>query len=119
MQPDTIRIHRLRAVTHVGVPDAERANAQEVEICLRLVPKIPLVGLDDQLGKTIDYYVVSQSVLKLAVTGERKLIETLADDLARMLLDEFPLAEVGVEVRKFILPETDYVSVELNRDASP
>jgi dihydroneopterin aldolase len=39
-----------------------------------------------------------------------KLIETLASELASHLLRKFPLEGVEVEVRKFVLPNTKYVS---------
>ena len=117
MPPDTIRIQRLRAATTIGVPDAERAAPQEVEFCLRLVPERGFVGLGDDVGQTVDYYEVSQRVLELAADGARKLIETLAEDVATALLEGFPLEEVGVEVRKFILPETEFVTVEITRRA--
>ena len=115
MTPDTIRIQNLRAVTHIGVPDSERSAPQSVSICLRLVPEAGLGDLGDEVTRTVDYYEVSQRVLKLAADRPRKLIETLAEEVAEMLLDEFPLSEVGVEIRKFILPETDYVSVSIDR----
>jgi dihydroneopterin aldolase len=46
---------------------------------------------------------------------EWKLIETLAVDLAGMILREFRPARVAVEVKKFVLPEARWVSVRLRR----
>ena len=115
MHPDAITIKGLRAITHVGVPDAERSSPQEVAISVKMVPSRHLAGLEDRIEATVDYYEVSKSLLKLAAERPRKLIETLAEDVARMLLADFALAEVGVEIRKFILPETEYVSVQIKR----
>jgi len=115
MPPDAITIEGLRAITHVGVPDAERSSPQEVAISVRMVPAKPLAGLEDRIEATVDYYEVSKCLLKLAAARPRKLIETLAEDVAKMLLAEFALAEVDVEIRKFILPETEYVSVRIHR----
>jgi len=50
---------------------------------------------------------------RVAATGERRLIETLAEDLGRAALSFAGVAGVTVGVRKFILPETDWVSVEV------
>ena len=44
-----------------------------------------------------------------------KLIETLADELATHLLERFSLAEVEIELCKFILPDTKHVSVRIRR----
>ena len=35
--PDTIEIRRLRVSTHIGVPDAERAEPQTLWVTLRLI----------------------------------------------------------------------------------
>ena len=113
---DTIEIKRLRVSTTVGVPDEERANAQEVEISVTMTTAEALRFLNDDLAKTVDYYAVSRRVMAVAGTGERRLIETLADDVAEMVLDEFRVARVVVEIRKFILPETAYVAVRIERE---
>ena len=42
-------------------------------------------------------------------------METLAEEIAADLLGSFPIRRVAVEVRKFILPETDYVAVRIDR----
>jgi phosphoglycolate phosphatase/dihydroneopterin aldolase len=47
-----------------------------------------------------------------------KLIETLADEVALHLLARFGLREVEIELRKFILPDTKFVSVRIVRTAS-
>ena len=113
---DTITIQRLLASTTIGVPDEEREDPQDVEISLEMTPPEPLRFLDDDISKTIDYYAVSRRVLEIAATGERKLIETLADDVAEAVLDEFHIAKVIVEVRKFILSDTEYVAVRIERE---
>ena len=89
--------------------------AQEVALCLTMVPERAMAGLGDAIERTVDYYAVSQRVAEIAAEDERKLIETLAEDVAEQLLREFALEAVVVEVRKFILENADYVSVKLER----
>ena len=51
-----------------------------------------------------------------AESPPRQLIETLAEDIATLVLACFSVcAEVDVELRKYILPDTDYVAVRLTR----
>jgi dihydroneopterin aldolase len=45
-----------------------------------------------------------------------RLIETLADAVARHLLEAFEIRRITVELRKFILPEVEFVSVTVTRD---
>lgn len=113
---DTITIRRMQVTTTVGVPEKERERPQDVEISVEMTPPAPLSFLDDDLSKTVDYYAVSRRIIEVAGEGERKLIETLADDIAEMIVDEFTVAKVRVEVRKFILPDTQYVAVKIERE---
>jgi dihydroneopterin aldolase len=112
-----IHIENLRVSTTVGVPAAERANPQSVAICLTMVPERAMAGLADAIGRTVDYFAVSQRVAAIAADGERRLIETLAEDVADGILVEFALDSIVVEVRKFVLENADYVSVKLRRQS--
>jgi len=115
MEDDRIHLRGIRVSSHIGVPDEERALAQTLEIDLILVPVRTFTALNDELDRTIDYHGVWQRVRALAAAKPRKLIETLAEEIAVDLLHEPRLLRVGVEVRKFILPDTDSVSVLLWR----
>ena len=44
-----------------------------------------------------------------------KLIETLAAGLAAHLLQMFSIQKIEIELRKFVLPDVDYVSVTVTR----
>jgi dihydroneopterin aldolase len=110
---DRIRIQGLKLETRVGVPDAERAVPQTVAVDVEIVPAGRLSGLGDEIARTVDYFEVAEAMKRVAATGERRLIETLAEDLGRAALSFAGVAGVTVGVRKFILPETDWVSVEV------
>lgn len=114
---DTITVKNLQVETHIGVPAEERASAQTVAITLRMVPSKGMRDLNDQIATTVDYYAVSQRVHAIAAEQSRQLIETLAEDIAHAITGEFAVAEITVEIRKFILPDTDYVAVELTHKA--
>ena len=113
--PDTIEIRRLRVATHIGVPDDERADPQILLVTVRMTPSQPFDGLDDEISRTIDYYQVSLSIEALAAAKPRKLIETLATDIAGHLLENHPLSHVAVSIEKHILPNTECVAVHIER----
>lgn len=115
MTGDRIRIDGLRLETRVGVPDEERRQPQSVEVSLEIFPENGFAGLGDRIDRTVDYYEVAQALRRAAGQGERKLIETLAEDLAEAALAFAGVGRVTVEVRKFILPDTRYVSVTIER----
>jgi len=112
---DTIEIRRLRVLSHIGVPELERATPQALFITLRLVPSRGFEGLADDLARTVDYALVAQQIEALAAARPRRLIETLAVEIAELLLALHPLARVAVTVEKSILPNTECVAVHLER----
>ena len=58
---------------------------------------------------------MSQRLLTLGQGRSWKLIETLASDIAALVLREFGARRVHVEVKKFIIPEARHVSVRIVR----
>lgn len=110
-----IIIDSLRVKTWIGVPDAERSGAQEIELDIRIRPARDFAEMQDDIALTVDYAAVCQRVAGLAAERPRRLIETLAQEIGDLILDEFGASSVEVEIRKFILPETRHVGVRWSR----
>lgn len=113
---EEIRIKGLRLVARIGVPEEERATPQELRADVRIWPRGGF-PTDDEIGGTINYAEVCGRLRKLAGAGERRLLETLAGELCEEVLGNFPAGRVRVGLRKFILAETDWVGVALEREA--
>lgn len=116
---DQIVIEDLAVFFHVGVPDEERAQPQRLLLTVVMEHDFSKAAATDDLRGTIDYYAVSRRLLALGNGRSWKLIETLAVDIAGLILAEFKPARVQVEVRKFILPEARHVAVRVVRPVSP
>lgn len=106
-----IRIKSLRVPTYIGVPDEERSAPQEVEIDILIAGQTSFREMGDHILRTVDYAEVCEKVARLAAEKPRRLIETLADEVATMIIRDYPAKSADVEVRKFILPNTECVSV--------
>jgi FolB domain-containing protein len=117
--PDEIRIASLELEACVGVPDDERAKPQRLTVSLTIVPARDFAGLDDDITRTVDYAAVTAAIRALAAARPRRLIETLAEEIAQLVLERFGCRHVDLELRKYILPETEYVAVRLRRTKSP
>lgn len=113
--PDEIHISGLRLTTHIGVPDEERAGSQVLEADVVLRIKGRFEAMNDEIDATIDYAAVAARLQALAAERPRKLIETLAAELAACVLEEFGAIGVTIELRKHILPETKHVAVRIVR----
>lgn len=113
---DAIHIQELELSARIGVPDEERAVAQRLAANLTMYPSRGFSGLKDAVDNTVDYFVATRAVKEFTSQRECRLIETLAEGIAGMLLERFHLSAVEVELRKFILPDTAYVAVRLRRE---
>jgi 7,8-dihydroneopterin aldolase/epimerase/oxygenase len=112
---DKIIVEDLEVSYRVGVPVEERQTPQRLLLRLELGADFEAAARGDELTRTIDYYQVTQRLLAFGAGREWKLIETLAVDIAEMVLKEFRPQTVTVRVKKFILPQTRYVAVEATR----
>jgi 7,8-dihydroneopterin aldolase/epimerase/oxygenase len=111
---DRIHIEQLEVHGRVGVPDSERAEPQRLGLNVTLWPKI--AEPRDEISDTVNYSDVAESLKQFVGQRDHKLIETLAEKIAAHLLAQFTLRKVEVEVRKFVLPDANYVSVTAVRE---
>ena len=112
---DTIIISELEVYYHVGVTKSERANAQRLLVSVELMVDFRRAAQTDRLGETIDYHSVCQRLVRFGDGREWQLIETLAVDIAEMILAEYSAGSVSVEVKKFVIPQTRFVGVRITR----
>ena len=112
---DWIVIKDLEVFYRVGVPDEERRAPQRLLVTIELQHNLADAALKDDLRATINYYAVAQRLLAFGEGREWKLIESVAAELAEIVLREFGGAAIEVEVKKFVLPQAAYVSVRVAR----
>ena len=112
---DVIEIRRLELTTHIGVPDEEQAQPQTLWATIRMAPSGGFDDLEDDLARTVDYHQVVLEIERLAASRPRRLVETLAVEIADWLLAAHPLGWVAVTLEKRILPQTECVAVHLER----
>ena len=111
---DRIHIEQLEVRGRVGVLDSERAEPQRLIFNVTLRPEI--AEPRDDIGNTVNYSAVAERVKEFVRGHDYKLIETLAEETAAHLLEQFNLRKGEVEVRKFVLPDANYVSVTAVRE---
>ncbi|MDP6892002.1 MAG: dihydroneopterin aldolase [Verrucomicrobiota bacterium] len=112
---DKITIEDLEVRFHVGVPDEERTEAQKLLITIEIFKELSSSAKNDDLSNTIDYFSVTQEIKALGENQSWKLIETLASDICELVISNFKAESVRVIVKKFILPDTRWVSVDITR----
>ena len=110
-----ITIVDLEVLYRIGVSEEERAQSQRLLLTLDIEFDVTAAAISGRLGRTIDCNQVTQQLLKLGETRSWRLIESVAMDIANKISAEFHPESVTVEVKKFSIPKTGYVSITLTK----
>src|SRR5580704_8305082 len=97
---DKIFIHALKTETIVGIFDWERQVKQTVIMDIEISADIRKAALTDSIDDTLNYKRVAKRVLAFIEASEFHLVETLAEHLAMLILEEFNIAWVRLTVSK-------------------
>lgn len=97
---DTIRINALRVKTIIGCNASERTAPQELFITISISIDTWNAAATDDLRNTIDYDQLAQRVTKMAEHTEFMLVETLAQHVADIVLDDLRVQNVTVSIVK-------------------
>jgi 7,8-dihydroneopterin aldolase/epimerase/oxygenase len=114
--PDRLTLASLRLMAHIGVTEEERRERQRLELDLELYADLDQAGRSGDLHHTIDYRQAADAVRALLEGRPWHLVEAAALATLGDLLERFPQAgRAVVRVRKYVLPETSYVEVQMER----
>lgn len=120
---DRIHIRDLLARCIVGIYPEERENPQEVLINMTLYTDLRAPGQSDKIADTVNYKTVKKKVLAMAEASSFFLIERLAEEAARIALEDSRVRMVDVTIDKpGALRFARSVAVEIRRtrqDSSP
>ena len=97
---DRIFLHGLTAECIIGFIDWERRVKQTVVLDLELPVDCRRASLTDEVADTLDYKKVAKRVLAFVTASEFKLVETLAQRVALLVLEEFGVEWVRVSLNK-------------------
>jgi 7,8-dihydroneopterin aldolase/epimerase/oxygenase len=97
---DRIFLRGLEAECIIGFIDWERQVKQTVVVDLELPVDCARAALTDEVADTLDYKKVAKRVLAFIEASQFKLVETLAQRLAQLLLEEFGLEWVRLSLNK-------------------
>lgn len=97
---DIIFLKDLKAECVIGVWNWERQIRQRVTINLEMGTDIRRAAASDQLEDTLNYKAVAKRVVAFVEESEYQLIETLAERIADLLLEEFSIPWCRVTLDK-------------------
>ena len=115
---DTLRIQDLAAECRIGVTEEERAAPQTIWVDLELAVDAARAAARDDVRSTVDYAALVGSVRELAQSRPYRLLETMAEEVASLVLGESGTSWVRVQVRKRALAGIGYAAVAVERTAA-
>ena len=114
---DRIELRGMSFHGRHGVGDAERASAQEFRVDVEAEADLEVAGRSDRIDDTVDYRRVHAAAKEVIEGPSKHLLETLAADIARRVLEVSGVQTVSVRVTKRparMLP-LDAASVHIKR----
>ncbi len=97
---DKIFLHALKTEAIIGIYEWERQVKQTVLIDIALSADIRKAALTDSIADTLNYKGVAKRVLAFVEASEFHLVETLAEHIAMLILEEFTAAWVQITLSK-------------------
>jgi dihydroneopterin aldolase len=97
---DKIFLSALTVECIVGIWEWERRVKQTVIIDLEMAADIRRAAASDRIEDTIDYKKVAKRLLAFVGESQFNLVETLAEQIARVVVTEFGVSWVKVRLNK-------------------
>ncbi|EDN66113.1 dihydroneopterin aldolase [Beggiatoa sp. PS] len=97
---DIIFLTELKVETVIGVFDWERKIKQTVVVDLEMATDIRKAAATDNLDDTLNYKAVAKRLIDFISQSEFQLVETLAERIAEIILNEFSVPWVRIHLHK-------------------
>lgn len=112
---DRLILHDLAVQSRVGAYDWEREKPQTIWIDVELEIDAAKAAATDRLEHALDYAKLAESIRAHLADKTFFLIETIAHELADLVLWESRCAKIKLRVRKKALKDLGYAAVEVER----
>ena len=97
---DRVFIENLMVETIIGIYDWEREIRQAVSLDLEMDFDIRKAAASDAIEDTLDYKAVSKRLIPFIEKSQFQLVESLAEQCAAIVLDEFPVSRLKLKLSK-------------------
>ncbi|MBK1725634.1 dihydroneopterin aldolase [Halorhodospira neutriphila] len=113
---DTVFIRGLEVETVIGIFDWERRIRQRVRIDLEMAADIAQAAATDAIEDALDYKAIGKRIIGFVGDSEFLLVETLAEQVAGIVREEFGVPWLRLSVSKpGALRGADDVGVTIER----
>lgn len=115
---DKIFLHELKLQAVIGIWEWERRIRQTVSLDLEMATDAKRAAASDSTDTALNYKDVAKRVIAFVEASEFQLVESLAEAVAAIVLDEFRVPWVRVRVTKpGAIDGSKAVGIEIERNA--
>ena len=113
---DKIILTDLRIDAVIGIWDWEKRNPQTISIDLEMQTDTKKASQLDSIEDALEYKAVSKRVKQFIQASQFNLIETLAENVAKIILEEFDVQWLKLRISKpFAIRDSRNVGVSIER----
>lgn len=97
---DIVYIKELEVETVIGIFDWERKIKQIVSLDLEMQTDVAAAALTDHIDQALDYKSIAKRLIAFIEASEFQLIETMAEQIAEIILTEFNVPWLRLRLSK-------------------
>lgn len=97
---DIIFIQGLKIDTVIGIYDWERKIRQNIVLDIEMSTDIRAASKTDHIDQALDYKAVSKRLIDFVQNSEYQLVETLAEKITQIVLQEFEVTWIKLILNK-------------------
>jgi dihydroneopterin aldolase len=97
---DKIFLNDLHIDTIIGIYDWERETLQTLSFDLEMDWDIRKAAQSEDIAETLNYDAIAKTIVKFVEASRYQLIETLAEDLCALLLQEYDIPKLKLTLSK-------------------
>ncbi len=97
---DIIFLRDLRIETIVGIYDWERETPQTVVLDLEMSTDVARAAATDDIRDALNYKDIAKRLISFVGESKFMLVETLAEECAKIIRDEFDVKWVKIQLNK-------------------
>lgn len=97
---DIVYIRELEIETVIGIFDWERKIKQTVSLDLEMASDNRKAAVTDKIEDALDYKAVAKRIIVFVEGSEFQLVETMAEEITRIVINEFQVPWVKLRLSK-------------------
>ena len=113
---DIVFIKQLEVISTIGVYEWEKSLQQKLYFDLEMAFDNRPAALNDDINLALNYFSVSEVVNQFAEKNKFELIETMAERVAALIMEQFSVPWIKLTLHKpGALPKAQSLGVQIER----